>query len=140
MNRVLELLDVRKKYGNGPQAVQALRGVSFSVEQPGQMIVILGPSGCGKTTLLSMIGGLDRPTSGKVRLDDQDLANMNPHQLTRLRCRKIGFVFQVFNLIPNLTALENVMLPMEFAGVNAKDEKRRATTLLEQVGLGLIDN
>ena len=136
MSRMLELQDVWKEYGNGPQAVVALRGVSFCVEKPGQMTVILGPSGSGKTTLLNIIGGLDPPTRGQVRLDGLDLATMAPHHLNQLRCRKVGFVFQTFNLIPNLTALENVMLPMEFAGVDVKEAQHRAMSLLEQVGLG----
>lgn len=132
---MLELQDVWKEYRNGPQVVVALRGVSFHVEK-GQMAVVLGPSGSGKTTLLNIIGGLDRATRGQIRLDGQDLATLDSQQLTQLRCRKVGFVFQTFNLIPNLTALENVMLPMEFAGIDAKDAKRRAIILLEQVGLG----
>lgn len=136
MSRMLEVQDVWKEYGNGPQAVVALRGVSFHVEKPGQVTVVLGPSGSGKTTLLSILGGLDRPTRGQVRLDGQDLVTLDSQQLTQLRCWKIGFVFQTFNLIPNLTALENVMLPMEFAGVDGKEAKHRAMSLLDQVGLG----
>ena len=135
MSEVVELEDVWKEYRTGPEAVVALRGVSFSVEERGKMIVMVGPSGSGKTTLLNMCGALDRPTRGRVRLDGRDVATMDQRQLAELRCRKIGFVFQTFNLIPNLTALENVMLPMEFAGVGGKEAKQRALDLLTQVGL-----
>ena len=135
MSSMLELHDVWKEYRNGGNSVLALRGVSFSMEESGKMIVVLGPSGSGKTTLLSIIGALDRPSRGQVTLAGQDLTTMNQGQLTKLRCRKVGFVFQTFNLIPNLTALENVMLPMEFAGVDSKDATHRAVGLLEQVRL-----
>lgn len=113
----------------------ALRGINLNVDEPGKMVVLLGPSGSGKTTLLNLIGALDRPTRGCVRLDEQDLAALDQRRLAQLRCRKIGFVFQTFNLISNLTALENVMLPMEFAGINGRDAKGRTTYLLEQVGM-----
>ena len=135
MSNMLELHDVWKEYRSGASSVQALRGVSFSMEEPGKMIVVLGPSGGGKTTLLSIIGALDRPSRGQVRLAGLDLTAMSHGRLTQLRCRKIGFIFQTFNLIPNLTALENVMLPMEFAGVGGKDATHRAVSLLEQVRL-----
>lgn len=135
MSKMLELQDVWKEYRQGAQVVVALRGVNFSVEDPGRMVVLLGPSGSGKTTLLNLIGALDHPTRGSVRFDGQDLATLDQRQMARFRCHKIGFVFQTFNLIPNLTALENVMLPLEFAGTNGKDAKGRTTYLLEQVGM-----
>ena len=113
----------------------ALRGVNLTVEASGQIVVVLGPSGSGKTTLLNIIGTLDLPTHGVVRLDGRDLTTLDPRELVRLRCRKVGFVFQTFNLIPNLTALENVMLPLEFARVGGSDARSRALLLLEQVGL-----
>ena len=135
MSSLLELKDVWKEYRDGPRAVVALRGVSLTVEEPGKVIVVLGPSGSGKTTLLNIIGALDTPSRGQVRLDGEDLALLSPRRLAQLRCRKIGFVFQTFNLVPNLTALENVMLPMEFAGVDVKGTRHRAASLLEEVGL-----
>ena len=135
MSKVLELQDVWKEYGNGANTVVALRGVNLTVEAPGQIIVVLGPSGSGKTTLLNIVGALDIPTRGVVLLGGQALASMNPRDLVRVRCRKVGFVFQTFNLIPNLTALENVMLPLEFSGCGAKEARSRATSLLGQVGL-----
>ena len=134
-DKMLQLQDVWKEYRNGTSAVAALRGINLSVEEPGRMIVLLGPSGSGKTTLLNLVGGLDRPTRGHVILKGQDLASLNQGELAQLRCRKVGFVFQTFNLIPNLTALENVMLPMEFAGIDGKGARHRAIRLLEQVEL-----
>ena len=135
MSKVLELQNVWKEYGNGANTVVALRGVNLTVEAPGQIVVVLGPSGSGKTTLLNIVGALDIPTRGVVLLGAQALASMNPRDLVRVRCRKVGFVFQTFNLIPNLTALENVMLPLEFSGCRAKEARSRATSLLGQVGL-----
>jgi ABC-type lipoprotein export system ATPase subunit len=99
------------------------------------MAVIVGPSGSGKSTLLHIIGGMDRPTSGMVTVLGNDLGTLSEKELTHYRLKKVGFVFQSFNLIPNLTALENVMLPMEFSGVSPLERKKRATALLEQVGL-----
>ena len=124
-----------KEYRDGANTVVALRGVNLTVEAPGQIIVVLGPSGSGKTTLLNIVGALDIPTRGVVLLGGQSLASMNPRDLVRVRCRKVGFVFQTFNLIPNLTALENVMLPLEFSGCRATEARSRATSLLGQVGL-----
>ena len=135
MSKVLELQDVWKEYRNGPNTVVALREVNLTVEASGQIVVVLGPSGSGKTTLLNLIGTLDLPTRGVIRLDGRDLTTLDARELVRLRCRKVGFVFQTFNLIPNLTAVENVMLPLEFARVESSDAKRRALFLLEQVGL-----
>ena len=135
MSKMLELQDVWKEYGNGANTVMALRGVNLTIEAPGQIVVVLGPSGSGKTTLLNIVGALDIPTRGVVLLGGQALASMNPRDLVRVRCRKVGFVFQTFNLIPNLTALENVMLPLEFSGCSAKEARSRATSLLGQVGL-----
>ena len=135
MSRLVEVDDVWKEYGHGNQAVVALRGVSLTVEEPGTVVVVLGPSGSGKTTLLNIVGALDTPTRGRVQLEGEDLARLSPRQLAQLRCRSIGFVFQTFNLVPNLTALENVMLPMEFAGLHTKQAKLRAASLLEEVGL-----
>ena len=135
MSKTLELQNVWKEYRNGANTVMALRGVNLTIDAPGQIVVVLGPSGSGKTTLLNIVGALDIPTRGVVLLGGQALASMNPRELVRVRCRKVGFVFQTFNLIPNLTALENVMLPLEFSGCGAKEARSRATSLLGQVGL-----
>ena len=135
MCKILELKDVWRQYGNGAQGVVALRGVTFSVDHSGVMVAIVGPSGSGKTTLLNVIGALDRPTRGRVFLNGQDLAALNQRELSAVRCRSVGFVFQTFNLIPNLTALENVSLPMEFAGVQGRAASAQAASLLERVGL-----
>ncbi len=96
----------------------------------------MGPSGSGKTTFFNMIGGLDKPTAGKVYVDEVDISKLDAYELAWLRCRKIGYIFQTFNLIPVMTALENVMLPMIFAGIDAEERKRRAIELLRRVGLG----
>lgn len=136
MSKLLELQDVWKEYKNGASTVSALRGVTVTIDEPGQMVVLLGPSGSGKTTLLSIIGALDRPTRGRICIEGQDLSTLEPGQLVRMRCHKVGFVFQAFNLIPNLTAMENVEISMEFAGVEGKAARRRASSLLDLVGLG----
>jgi len=114
--------------------VHALRGVDFSVKK-GEMIAIMGPSGSGKTTLLNLIGTLDRPTRGRILIEDKDLTRMNGRQITDLRRKKIGFIFQSYNLIPVLSAFENVELPLLIAGVGRSERKRRAFELLEMVGL-----
>lgn len=131
---VVKCVNVRKVYMLGKVAVEALRGVNMEVRY-GEFIAIMGPSGSGKTTLLNIIGTLDRPTTGKVYIDGQDITPLSDRELTELRRRKIGFVFQFYNLIPTLTALENVELPMQIAGVNFREARERATKLLEIVGL-----
>lgn len=135
MNSVVQLRDVVKEFRQGAATVKALDGVTMDIER-GAFVAVVGPSGSGKSTLLNMIGALDRPTSGKVFIDGTDLSTASETELTLLRGRKVGFVFQQFNLIPNLTALENVMLPMEFVGRDAKDARTHAAELLRQVGLG----
>lgn len=114
--------------------VHALNHVSFSVKT-GQFASIIGKSGSGKSTLLSLLGALDTPTSGEIQVDNQDIARLSAHQQTAYRARKIGFVFQHYNLIPNLTAQENIMLALEFGGVPARERRDRAVALLEAVGL-----
>jgi len=131
---VVKCVNVRKVYMLGKVAVEALRGVNMEVRY-GEFIAIMGPSGSGKTTLLNIIGTLDRPTTGKVYIDGQDITPLSDRELTELRRRKIGFVFQFYNLIPTLTALENVELPMQIAGVNFREARERAMKLLEIVGL-----
>ena len=131
---IVRLESVTKVYRMGKVEVQALRGVNLSVKR-GEFIAILGPSGSGKSTLLNMIGCLDKPTSGKVFIDGKDTSRLNENELAALRREKIGFVFQQFNLIHTLNALENVALPMLFAGIRRAERMRRARELLEKVGL-----
>ncbi len=119
----------------GPVTVKALDGVNLKVRR-GEYLSIMGPSGSGKTTLFNMVGGIDRPTRGRVYIDGVDIAKLDAYELAWLRCRKIGYIFQTFNLIPVLTALENVMLPMIFAGVEREERLRRGREILESVGLG----
>ena len=119
----------------GPVTVKALDGVNLKVRR-GEYLSIMGPSGSGKTTLFNMVGGIDRPTRGRVFIDGVDIAKLDAYELAWLRCRKIGYIFQTFNLIPVLTALENVTLPMIFAGVEREERQRRAREILEAVGLG----
>jgi putative ABC transport system ATP-binding protein len=131
---VVKLENLEKSYQLGKTTVQALRGVSLTLRE-GEFMVVMGPSGSGKTTLLNIIGTLDKPTSGQALIDGEDTAKMNDKQLTRLRRYKIGFVFQFHNLIPVLTALENVQLPLLTAGTPRKASEDRANQLLERVGL-----
>jgi len=119
----------------GKVDVPALNGVNFKVEA-GEFMSVMGPSGSGKTTLLNLIGALDRPTEGKVIVHGTDISKLNDDELAELRNREIGFVFQFFNLIPRMTALENVELPLAFAGVPRDERRKRALELLEKVGLG----
>lgn len=123
-----------RTFKSGGEEVHAVSDMKFSVDR-GEFVSIIGKSGSGKSTLLSMLGALDTPTSGSIEVDGEDIAKMSDHNLIRYRCHKIGFVFQSYNLIPNLTAIENVMLPMEFAGSGNTERKTRAIELLRQVGL-----
>lgn len=129
---VLETRDVKKFYKMGSVTVQALRGVDVSLKS-GEFVSIIGPSGSGKSTLLNLLGCLDRPTEGSVLLDGTDVSKMGERQLTDMRCKKIGYVFQKFYLLPFLTALENVELQARLAGM--KDSRRRAEEALRLVGL-----
>jgi putative ABC transport system ATP-binding protein len=124
-----------KIYRMGEVEVPALRGVDLDVRR-GEYLSIMGPSGSGKSTLFNMIGGLDKPTSGSCFIDEVDLAQLTAFELAWLRCRKIGYIFQTFNLIPVMTALENVTLPMIFAGMSTDEMMERGRMLLELVGLG----
>jgi len=119
----------------GSVTVKALRGVDLEVFE-GEYLSIMGPSGSGKSTLFNMIGALDRPTGGRILIDGVDVSSLTAHQTALLRCRRIGYIFQTFNIIPVMTALENVVLPMIFAGKSAAEAKARAAELLESVGLG----
>ena len=131
----VETEDLAKYYTMGPAIIKALDGINLKIKR-GEYVSVMGPSGSGKTTLFNMIGGLDRPTRGRVFIDEVDIAKLDDYELAWLRCRKIGYIFQTFNLIPVLTALENVMLPMIFAGVPREQRLKKATELLERVGLG----
>jgi putative ABC transport system ATP-binding protein len=129
-----ELRGVTRVHGNGPNAVRALADVDLDIAS-GEMLAIEGPSGSGKTTLLQLLGCLDRPTSGTILFDGEDLARLSDAELTRLRARELGFVFQNFNLIPTLTAAENVEAAMVAAGVRGQERRLRVHALLERVGL-----
>ncbi|MDD3399438.1 MAG: ABC transporter ATP-binding protein [Candidatus Paceibacterota bacterium] len=134
MDPVIKLEDVRKTYQLGKVELEAVRGISLEIN-PGAFVTIMGPSGSGKSTLLNMIGCLDVPSGGKIFLKGKDVTKMTETQLAQLRGRTIGFIFQEFNLIPNLTALENVTLPMIFQGKSEEERKRRGAELLSSLGL-----
>ena len=126
---------VKKVYKIADVEVHALRGVDIDIRR-GEYISIMGPSGSGKSTLFNMIGGLDKPTEGTVFIDEVDMAQLDAFELAWLRCRKIGYIFQTFNLIPVMTALENITLPMIFAGASTDEQMEKGKHLLEQVGIG----
>jgi putative ABC transport system ATP-binding protein len=134
---IIEVVDVTRSYQLGARAepVLALRGVSFCVEQGG-FVAIVGPSGSGKSTLLNLIGALDRPTTGTVRINGSDIAALNDTELARLRNTQIGFVFQQFQLLPRTSATDNVALPLVYAGVGRAERVERARAALSAVGLG----
>src|SRR2546425_3285475 len=125
---------VSKRYQMAAEEVHALRESSWEVRR-GEAVAIMGPSGCGKTTLLNLLGGVDRPTAGKILIDGRDLAQMNERALEMHRLRRVGFVFQFFNLIPSITAFENIELPMVMAGTPEEECRVRARQLLGLVGL-----
>lgn len=131
---MLEVKNLKKVFKSGDVNVLAVNDVSLKVDD-GQFVSIIGQSGSGKSTLLSLIGALEKPSSGTIVVGDQDITKLGDHALIKYRGRKIGFVFQNYNLVPNLTAQENVMLPMEFAKVPKKERIERAKKLLDQVGL-----
>ena len=132
---IIEAHGVHKTYRSGRLEVHALRGVDFGVE-PGEMVAVMGPSGCGKTTLLNCLSGLDEFDSGEVRIEGADLRQMDDRRRTDYRGRRMGFIFQTFNLLPVLTAVENVELPLLVGGVRPAEARRRSVAALEQVGLG----
>ncbi len=130
----MRVSEVTKSFRLGKLEVQALKGIDLEITT-GHYISIMGPSGSGKSTLFNMIGGLDKPTAGKVFIDEVDIAQLDAYELAWLRCRKIGYIFQTFNIIQVMTALENVTLPMVFAGMNNDAAVEKGMHLLELVGL-----
>ncbi len=137
--KVVKLVNVHKIYRTEFYEVHALRGVSMEIEK-GEFVVIMGPSGSGKSTLLNLIGCLDKPTSGEVLIGNIETSKLSDRELTELRRDTVGFIFQQYNLIPTLTALENVELPMIFKGIPRDSRKRRALELLDLVGLADVAN
>ena len=131
---MLTVKNLKRSFKSGDTTVHAVDDVSFTVPE-GQFASIVGRSGSGKSTLLSLLGALESPSSGTIDVDGVDITKLRDHALIKYRCQKIGFIFQGYNLVPNLTAAENVMLPMEFAGLPKKQRIERAAQLLEQVGL-----
>ena len=131
---LIALRGVTKRHRKGQETIHALDGIDLEVAEKG-MVAIVGASGSGKSSLLHVIGAMDRPSSGELRVAGQELNSLPEAALTRFRRQTVGFVFQAFNLIPNLTALENVMLPLEFNGVPTSERRERAGALLERVGL-----
>ena len=134
MKTIVKVQSVKKAYRMGKVIVPALRGVNFEVKQ-GEFLAVLGPSGSGKSTLLHLIGCLDRPDEGKIFIDGSDVLKLSDEELAELRLRKIGFVFQFFNLLPRLTAIRNVELPLLIAGVPEREARERAMEMLRLVGL-----
>ena len=134
-DNVIELRDLQRYYKMGAETVKALDGIELEIRR-GEYVSIVGPSGSGKTTLFNLVGGLDKPTKGNVFIDGVDISQLDAYELAWLRCRKIGYIFQSFNLIQVLTALENVSLPTVFAGTPHDEGLKKAEKLLDQVGLG----
>lgn len=132
---IVKLTDICKDYAQGKEPVRVLKNVSLTVEK-GDYLAIMGPSGSGKTTLMNLIGLLDVPTSGSYELDGRDLKNLGDKELAKLRNQHIGFVFQNFNLLPKMDAVDNVALPLLYAGVPLKERRAKAAEALEAVGLG----
>ena len=132
---IVHVLDASRSYSVGDQVVHALRSASLTIHK-GAYVSIVGPSGSGKTTLFNLIGGLDKATSGRVYLNNVDIAALNPDELAWLRCRTVGYVFQVYRLMALSSALENVMLPMRLAGTDDDEARDKAAALLSRVGLG----
>ena len=132
---MIELSDITKEYHMGTQTVHALRGVSLTIQE-GEFLAIMGPSGSGKSTLMNMIGCLDQPTSGAYKLDSIDVSQMSDDDLARIRNKRIGFVFQIYNLLPRTQAIKQVELPLMYAGYGRRERRQRAEEALRAVGLG----
>ena len=135
MNNIVEIINAKKIYKMGEFEVAALNGVNLTIKK-GEFVAIMGPSGSGKTTLLNLMGALDRPTDGSILIEGADISELDDDELAKLRNQKIGFIFQFFNLISRMTALDNVALPMAFAGISRDQRRRRAEELLKMVNLG----
>lgn len=133
-NAVVRVENAKKIYTMGQIEVRALDGINLTINK-GEFVSIMGPSGCGKSTLMHILGCLDRPTSGKIILDDVDIGDLNDNALADIRNKKVGFVFQTFNLLPKLTAIENIELPLIYAGASFNSRRKIALELLETVGL-----
>jgi putative ABC transport system ATP-binding protein len=131
---VIRAVDVKKIYRNGEMETHALRGATIDIYRA-EYLSIMGPSGSGKSTFFNMIGGLSKPSSGKVYIDQVDIAQLDPYELAWLRCRKVGYIFQSYNLIQVMSCLENVSLPMSFAGLSGEDAREKAMGILSMVGL-----
>lgn len=134
VNEIIRATSVTKTFDTGTTKVNALNGVDLTIDR-GEMVAVMGPSGCGKTTLLNCLSGLDYLSSGDVWLDGKNLADMSDRERTTYRANRMGFIFQVYNLLPVLNAVENVEMPLLVSGVNSKESRRRAMASLEQVGL-----
>jgi putative ABC transport system ATP-binding protein len=135
MNKVIEIQDIVKNYQVGSVIVRALRSISLSIDK-NEYVAIMGPSGSGKSTLMNLIGCLDTPTSGSYSLNGTDVSKMEDNMLAEIRNKEIGFVFQTFNLLPRYSALENVTLPLIYAGIGRAEREKHAIETLQQVGLG----
>jgi putative ABC transport system ATP-binding protein len=134
MSEVIHITNLRKTFLLGTQFIEALKDVSLTINK-NEYVALMGPSGSGKSTLMNILGCLDTPTSGSYRLNNTEVAKMSDDELAFVRNKEIGFVFQTFNLLPRLSSLENVALPLVYAGMNSKDRKERAEYVMEQVGL-----
>jgi putative ABC transport system ATP-binding protein len=132
---IIEMRNIRKTYDTGKVKVEALKGVDLEISK-GELVAIVGPSGSGKSTLMNLLGCLDTPTEGQYQLGGENVAGVTRDQLAEIRNRRVGFVFQNFNLLPHITSLENVEMPMLFGGMPVRERRTRATELLERVGLG----
>ncbi len=134
-DRIIHMQGIRKIYDTGRIKVEALKGIDLSVT-PGEFVAIVGPSGSGKSTLMNLIGCLDTPTDGQYRLGGEDVSRLDRDALADVRNRRVGFVFQGFNLLPQISAFENVEMPLVFGGVGVRERRERVTELLDRVGLG----
>jgi putative ABC transport system ATP-binding protein len=132
---IISMTEIRKVYDTGKVKVEALKGIDLEIDG-GELVAIVGPSGSGKSTLMNLLGCLDTPTSGEYQLAGENVAGVTRDQLAEIRNRRVGFVFQNFNLLPHITSLENVELPMLFGGIKPAERRERATEMLERVGLG----